>query len=561
MKYVQMEYPDGTIHNTLVTGYKHSQDKDVDFIEYFDMTDNKKLYTIIKDIDGTIFKDSIELDYTYDELAKNSIKKDIKDLPDMIDNIKVNSKSKKNNYELEFEVYYTDTGLYIASSIAEAFHLNKNYKNKKINNVICVPVSEEEIKRIEIISSQGVPALKARTINLHNIAYQSQALFIVYEVEELNKFFVQEEICRKYKVGKGMHYINGVQCREVEYEDIHRIEELSKNDNPCLKARFVKLSFSNTKESLKVYKNPSTNKMYLENNICEENNIGKGIHYIDNKLYKEVTKEEINKINKKYNIKYKDLKFKNSIKDFIVYVDELSNRFFIENSIAKDLELGKGTHYIGDKLCKEITIQEIKDIVKSTKYSDIKYEPKYLFLTFDKKKKINEENNISKTIVYKDVNNNNKLYAKKEDCIKYNIGNKEKFKYINNQECYEISLIDLTKIVKPVIKTVHLQKEISFKKKETKEEKKRFLVCKFDKFYFISYDLAIKYDIAYKAEIKVDGEKFVQIRRKDIQKIEELSNMEREIIEIVQNNKEEDLNQMLDDKYENKENESNKKIK
>ena len=36
MKYVKMEYPDGTIHNTLVMDFNHSNDKDVDYIDYYE---------------------------------------------------------------------------------------------------------------------------------------------------------------------------------------------------------------------------------------------------------------------------------------------------------------------------------------------------------------------------------------------------------------------------------------------------------------------------------------------------------------------------------------------
>ena len=130
MKYVKMEYPDKTVHNALITDYNHSVDMDIDFVDYYDMTEDKKLYAIIKEVDGVLYKDPTITDYTYDELSKNVIKKDLNELPEEIMNIKENTKD-NSKYELEFEVYNTETGYFIASTIAEAFHLNKKFRTKK----------------------------------------------------------------------------------------------------------------------------------------------------------------------------------------------------------------------------------------------------------------------------------------------------------------------------------------------------------------------------------------------------------------------------------------------
>lgn len=540
MKYVKMEYPDGTIHNTLVMDFNHSNDKDVDYIDYYDMTDDKRLYSIVKNENGKYYKDSSVSDYTYDELSKNVTEKDLNELPEEMKNYKENTKD-DSKYELNFEVYNTDTGYFIASTIAEAFHLPKKYRTKKINNVICVPVTEEEINRIEVISNQGIPTLKHKMVNELNVQIQTQAEFIVYHMSDPDRYFVIESICNKYEVGLGTHYINGNLCKKINYDEIKLIEERSQDDNPCLKSKIVDLVF--TKPIVEVYKNEETNRKYIKEEICSQNNIGIGHHYIDNNLYKEVNDTELDKLNKKNELRYKNLQFQKLIVKFIVYVDENAGRHFIEKEISEKLGIGRGTHFIGSKKCKEVTLKEIKEVVESSLYGSIQYEPNYIFLQFDKNKTKVEEKEEEQTIVYKDKNNNNKLYAKKEDCDKYNIGNKNSFKYINNQECYEISLIELTRIKNPIVRTVYLLKEVDFE--IVKDiEKETYIVCNYEDYKFIEKEIANRYNIDYSTIINVDGKKFVEIKEEDLNKIDII----RKDVNIKPTtNDKEEINNMLDE--------------
>ena len=556
MKYVKMEYPNGTIHNTLVMDFNHSNDKDVDYIDYYDMTDDKRLYSIVKNENGKYFKDSSVSDYTYDELSENVTKKDLNELPEEMKNYKENTKD-DSKYELNFEVYNTDTGYFIASTIAEAFHLPKKYRTKKINNVICVPVTEEEINRIEVISNQGIPTLKHVMVNELDHQLQTQTEFIVHHIPDIDKYFINEEICRKYNVGSGIHFINGELCKQVKYNDIKEIEEKSKEENPCLKATIKDLVFA--KQIVEIYQNEDTNKLFVKDDICNQNNIGKGYHYIDNILYKEINNDELLKLqNSNYEIKYKKLQFQKLIIKFIVYVDENAGRYFIENETSAKLGIGRGTHFIGSKKCKEVTLKEIKEVVESSLYGSIQYEPNYIFLQFEKNKTKVVEKEEEQTIVYKDKNNNNKLYAKKEDCDKYNIGNKNSFKYINNQECYEISLIELTRIKNPVVRTVYLLKEVDFE--IVKDiEKETYMVCNYEDYKFIEKEIANKYNIDYSTVINVDGKKFVEVNEADLNKIDII----RKDVNIKPTtNDKEEVNNMLDEvKEDNNSIDDIKKIK
>lgn len=336
MKFIKMEYPDGTMHDTMVTDYKHSLDKGIDFIDYHDINEDKNFYAIVKEVDGVLYKDPTITDYTYDELSKNTKELSLDDLPGEIKNLKNNN----SKYELEFEVYSTDTGLYIASTIAEAFHLSKKYRHKIIDNVVCVPVTEEEVKRIEIISSQGIPALKRKIINEYNHDHQAQAEFSVYHIPSNNKYFIQEKLCNEFNVGYGVHYINGIQCKEVLFDDIKKIEEDSKYKTTCLKANFMELSFG--KRFVNVYKNDEKEKFYIKNEQCEQYNIGRGHHYINSDLYKEVSKSELESLeNQRIELKYTSLKFNRLIQQFAVFVDDDSKRLFIDVETSETLGIGK----------------------------------------------------------------------------------------------------------------------------------------------------------------------------------------------------------------------------
>ena len=102
------------------------------------------------------------------------------------------------------------------------------------------------------------------------------------------KYIIQKKLCNEFNVGYGVHYINGIQCKEVLFDDIKKIEEDSKYKTTCLKANFMELSFG--KRFVNVYKNDEKEKFYIKNEQCEQYNIGRGHHYINSDLYKEVSK-------------------------------------------------------------------------------------------------------------------------------------------------------------------------------------------------------------------------------------------------------------------------------
>lgn len=308
-----------------------------------------------------------------------------------------------------------------------------------------------------------------------------------------------------------------------------------------------------------VYHIKETNKLFVAAELCEQYNVGHGLYFINGIKCNNVTEKEIKGMEEKTknqnicleaetkNISFQKQEQKN-IGQINVYVDNDTNRMYVEDSLG----IGKGIFYIGTNRCKEVKPEDLEN-----------YEVEYLIMNFNTNKK--EEKNELVT-VYKDKNNNNKLYITKDNCNKYNIGNLNNFKYINNQECYEISLEELSMLneskhddvtVNTNVSTVYLQKEVqqvinrkTEEKNDQIEEKndqieETFLVCKYQGIYFIDTEIAIKYGIECRNEVDVEGRIFTEVSEEDIKMIEEMTKesyikMIRKEVKIEENTKEEE---------------------
>ena len=476
MKVIQIEYPDKNVHKVVVSEYNHSNDTNLDYINYYDLANDRNMYSILKEEDGKIFNDTDLYDFTYNELIRDIERKDLDDLPSIIPLYMENEKFIYQNQEPDYVQYQ-----------------------------------------------------------------QLVQKFIVYHIEDTNRFYVDAKICEKYNVGKGIYIINDKKCKLVTETEIKEIEERSVNHNPRLEAEIKTISFKKEEIKYKVYN--LENKILIEDSISKKYNVGKGIFYINNKLCREIAKEELEKLNNVDYLKpeYINITHKNPIKHINVYVDNDTNRMYVDDSLG----IGKGVFYIGTNRCKEVKQEDIE-----------KYDVEYLIFSFNSKKK---EKKTELVTVYKDNDNDNRLYLTKENCKKFNIGNINSFKYVNNQECYEISEEELSKLtktefndfnVKTKISTVYLKKEAHKVTKRKIEEKtdqieKSFLVCKYQGMFFIDVEIAIRFGIECRNEVDVEGRIFTQVTEEDIKMIEERTKnsyfkMIRKEVNIEENTKEEE---------------------
>ena len=84
MKVIQIEYPDKNVHKVVVSEYNHSNDTNLDYINYYDLANDRNMYSILKEAEGKIFNDTELYDFTYNELIRDIERKDLDDLPSII---------------------------------------------------------------------------------------------------------------------------------------------------------------------------------------------------------------------------------------------------------------------------------------------------------------------------------------------------------------------------------------------------------------------------------------------------------------------------------------------
>lgn len=307
MKVIQIEYPDKNVHKVVVSEYNHSNDTNLDYINYYDLANDRNMYSILKEAEGKIFNDTELYDFTYNELIRDIERKDLDDLPSIIPLYMENEKFIYQNQEPDYVQYQ-----------------------------------------------------------------QLVQKFIVYHIEDTNRFYVDAKICEKYNVGKGLYIINDKKCKLVTETEIKEIEERSVNHNPRLEAEIKTISFKKEEIKYKVYN--LENKILIEDSISKKYNVGKGIFYINNKLCREIAKEELEKLNNVDYLKpeYINITHKNPIKHINVYVDNDTNRMYVDDSLG----IGKGVFYIGTNRCKEVKQEDIE-----------KYDVEYLIFSFNSKKK------------------------------------------------------------------------------------------------------------------------------------------------------------------------------
>ena len=52
MKVIQIEYPDKNVHKVVVSEYNHSNDTNLDYINYYDLANDRNMYSILKEAEG-----------------------------------------------------------------------------------------------------------------------------------------------------------------------------------------------------------------------------------------------------------------------------------------------------------------------------------------------------------------------------------------------------------------------------------------------------------------------------------------------------------------------------
>ena len=479
-------YPNGETHEVEVKEYNHSDSINLDYIEFYDYNKDVSSFLILDNFKA-IFDNENIINISYQELTEKITPKDIKELPEVIE-------AKKETKKTRLQMLNPDT-----TSINDKREMtNEGLINSRV----------EEKPPIEL-----------------QVMYDST-----------NNYYIPDNIAKELNIGSGTYYINGIKSKLTSSEQIESFKKALEDYNMKNNLKIVPKYIEKKKKkiTIELYKDTNTDKVYIRKEDSEKINIDKYnvnyIYWIDDQEYLELDSKAIEKLytENKVEIKFKPLPLQQSvIQEFIVYVDEAANRYYIEEDASNILGIGRGIFIIGDKKCKEVTKQEIEEVENTSKFNVVNYKAKYVTLQFHNIHGLNINlEDITITDVYKDVNNNDKLWLKKEDCNKYHIGDTDSFKYINNQECYQISREEMSQIENPVERTVYLQEEVKF------ELRSSFIACKYENHYYIDSDLAKKYNIESKTSISVDGKTHVSVELNDIKNIESQGNLEAKIVNI-----------------------------
>lgn len=396
VKFIKLEYPDQSIHNVMVTHFGYNKKLNKYFIHYYDMAESKPMYTILEKSEDILLKDPFLDKIPYTELTNNYQELNLNLLPKEIACKKSTDKMEVQKTAL-FLVYNTGHGLYINSNLCQKFNIGKEDNAITIKGIKCYEVNTDEIDNIERTTENQNPALKAK----YEIVYEKQSAtkFTVYHTTNTNEFFIAASVCERYGI-KGIRKttIDGVTHYKVTKSDIEKIENLTENQNPCLKAEY------------------------------------KDIYLKREKVEKETTTAN-----------------KQSQKAFIYYNDLTNHKLYIDRKIyelakALKIEIEGKAKIIDNKNCYSVTLTQLKQIEQTSNYKGIE------------KNVILEKDNtiITPIIAYQDKKTGTIYLPTKYNLVKPENHN---LKTIMNKECLEMTISELEQIYnqKIIIVSIYLK--------------------------------------------------------------------------------------------------------
>lgn len=339
----------------------------------------------------------------------------------------------------------------------------------------------------------------------------SFALFDVYEFP--NGLYTNKDICNKLSIGNpyDRKNINGTECYAISEKDI-----ITVGTTTFYKAKIIPVLDMNISAKFTVYVDENdNNKLYVEKNLCHRHKIINQIERkINNKLYYQVSMEEIDKIEriskeKKLTLirKYETIKLEKEKFNFNFF--RTNNALYITRDIYElakkhNVEIEGKPRIICNCNCYSIKEEELLNLEEKTN-------------SIGKRVIIREPKTLETIVVYKDMNNN-KIYIPRE----YAPIQSSTTKQIMNKICFESSEKELERIFnkKFIIANVYLNEKYNKPK-----EILNIILCKFENALFVPEELIKKLniEISLQKKIKVNGNIFHQITEEELLNIKKES--------------------------------------
>ena len=274
--------------------------------------------------------------------------------------------------------------------------------------------------------------------------------------------------CKTIKINKLPSILKFNEKKEVKKEKqkkqknkyFQKIKEYSIKIYNSIKNKEKKKKNNNKKKELKIYQT-NNNEFYINSSFCQKEKIGNHNKTLslDNVLCYQVTKEEINKLEKRRNLSIKYIK-KTLLKYFRVF--KTDDGYYASEKLCNTYHVGNksNSQEIENITCLKITTEEIEKIEKK----EPGFKASYKKITIDKSNK-KEENKKILIKLYYDKNNNYYISEKV-----YKSLNLEAKKHINiNDEYYTMINEQELNIISSKLKNLDINFE--YKKYEFIEEK------------------------------------------------------------------------------------------
>lgn len=350
MKYIKLEYPDDSLHNVIVTNFGYSTSAYTYFVEYYDLSQSAKMYTIIEKTNNTFIRnpyakiDMDDLFFGYQSLDENL-------LPDVLECKKTYFKTARQN--ICIDAYKIDENYYILESICSKIKLDEYNEKKTINGTLCRKVSIETITKLNKKETEK-NCYYVRIIEIKNEANNTEKEELIEKKQEEkqeieyynditnNKMYITRNVyeeCKKLNINSSFEpkIIDNRNCYSIEKNDL---ETLLNND-----FKGKEIIISNEKEQKEktkdeviiAYQDKETKKIYIEQK------------YINNKN----TQEKVILNKKCYEVNEKDLE---SILNKIIVVAPIYLKKDINNNQQVKIYNYNDIKFISEDIIKEYSI-------------------------------------------------------------------------------------------------------------------------------------------------------------------------------------------------------------
>lgn len=453
---INLEYPDFSVHDIVATDLYYNKGKDTYILNYYDLTLNNSMYTVLSRINGRLVKNPFMEGEEIAELALDARPADMGILADNIRCLKVPLKKPETQRVAQFDVFTDGNNYYLRRNLAQRFGVGAIDQADSYNGL--VRVSNEDINRIAGITMNDSVRLEPI---YHSIARtQKAALFIV--LDDDRNLYITRNLAQQFGMDHGfaLRY-RSMAWTKVSAAEVQEIEERTKNNPTCLKPKYERITKFNTR------KNTQSN---------------------DKPIRRE--------------------------KALFRVLDDGENLFIIR-ILAKQYGVDHGYAFRKDDLeWTRVSLADVKRIEELTANSLVALNP-----NFEKINKVEDNLKPTKsfTVVIDVLVDGEDLYVRKEVADRFNInGNSQAY---DSYVWVRVSEADLARI-KVNYNNRNALVEFKYNQmKKTKVNENEFEVLVDGENQYISIDLVNRFAIDNTGVITVNGKNYAKVSDRDIKKI------------------------------------------